>query len=666
MGVVDKFKSLIGRNGTKQDALAIVPSSYAHDNAQKSRTAIRPSYYRTRIDWNPGDDRSVLSTAEGGTLGRVTQFVEAMLGDGVISGSMQTLTSGLIGLPMVITGCAATMEALDGGGFWKYHPRPTVTRIILWGILLGLGLGEYVKDPKTGKVTLTFVSPMDLTWERDNDTGLQNLYINGPNERTLVTPGNGRWFIFAPWGLQDFWTYGKWRPCGKAWLDKVAAEEQRTVFGGRHALGLTWVERPKDESRVDDANALCEFIASSPTPPVFHVETDWKVNHTAIGGEGYEQWTNTKEEANADIAIALTGQTVTSGQGSSGGWSKGDIHELVKQTIIDDYADALAAAFNECGMPLIDEIHGAKGTTVKFLTAPEKDKEAIGKSMASFGDGAAKANAVLSGIGKRVAIEKMATAAGIELEDTEKSYSVTSICGIGVVIEAEPGSYRSGLDENGIPWSSHMGSTAYGFIPETEGLDGDALDVFVGPDRRAKTLFVLKQVRHDDDSALDELKLFLGFRSLEAAKAEWMRIVGRPELDGGWNVGDLDMLRSFFAANKFKPQAPALAPVVDGGEPAPTVNVAAAEAGPDIEDVVDASEEPMDPSDVPAREDSIQLAADMTAHKLPRCEHKRVNECLKCGIERVRGVEIGPNGKPAGFKIAWRAIGSLAPTSETV
>ena len=48
----------------------------------------------------------------------------------------------------------------------------------------------------------------------------------------------------------------------------------------------------------------------------------------------------------------------------------------------------------------------------------------------------------------------------------------------------------------------------------------------------------------------------------------------------------------------------------------------------------------------------------MTLHKIDRCEHNRVNECEKCGVERVRGVLVGEDGKPAGWKIAWRAISS--------
>lgn len=50
-----------------------------------------------------------------------------------------------------------------------------------------------------------------------------------------------------------------------------------------------------------------------------------------------------------------------------------------------------------------------------------------------------------------------------------------------------------------------------------------------------------------------------------------------------------------------------------------------------------------------------ELADAMTAAGIPRCEHGYINRCPKCGIERARGFEMGPDGKPI-WKIAWRPI----------
>jgi phage-related protein (TIGR01555 family) len=59
-----------------------------------------------------------------------------------------------------------------------------------------------------------------------------------------------------------------------------------------------------------------------------------------------------------------------------------------------------------------------------------------------------------------------------------------------------------------------------------------------------------------------------------------------------------------------------------------------------------------------------QLAAQMTEHGVARClDHNKPNRCLLCGVERVRSVVIGPDGKPMS-PITWRRIGAPMPVLE--
>lgn len=71
----------------------------------------------------------------------------------------------------------------------------------------------------------------------------------------------------------------------------------------------------------------------------------------------------------------------------------------------------------------------------------------------------------------------------------------------------------------------------------------------------------------------------------------------------------------------------------------------------------------IDPEDEPTEDHAAALAAEMTEYGIDRCEHGRTNRCPLCGVERVRGVVPGESGKPAGWKLAWRAI-EQAPTNE--
>jgi len=63
-------------------------------------------------------------------------------------------------------------------------------------------------------------------------------------------------------------------------------------------------------------------------------------------------------------------------------------------------------------------------------------------------------------------------------------------------------------------------------------------------------------------------------------------------------------------------------------------------------------------SDTPTIDEVItRLCAKMTEHGVDRCEHGTVNRCTKCGIERVRDFEPGPDGTPV-WTVRWRPIGT--------
>lgn len=93
------------------------------------------------------------------------------------------------------------------------------------------------------------------------------------------------------------------------------------------------------------------------------------------------------------------------------------------------------------------------------------------------------------------------------------------INGFDVTIEQPAGSVRSGKDANGKEWSVTMNNT-YGYIRGTEGVDGDHIDVFLGPDMSSDMVYVVDQV--NTDGSFDEHKVMMGFPSLEDARSAYL------------------------------------------------------------------------------------------------------------------------------------------------
>lgn len=90
----------------------------------------------------------------------------------------------------------------------------------------------------------------------------------------------------------------------------------------------------------------------------------------------------------------------------------------------------------------------------------------------------------------------------------------THFQGIPISVDRPKGFRMSGITEKGDPWTREY-KYDYGFIPKTDGGDGDGIDVFIGPDKTDEETYWAFQTK--EDGSFDEYKVFLGFGSIGAA-----------------------------------------------------------------------------------------------------------------------------------------------------
>lgn len=91
--------------------------------------------------------------------------------------------------------------------------------------------------------------------------------------------------------------------------------------------------------------------------------------------------------------------------------------------------------------------------------------------------------------------------------------------GLNITIENPKGSIRSGIGEDGKPWSSSLGAD-YGYIKRTTGADGEQVDVYVGPNHTAPYVWLIDQAG-STPGEFDEHKALLGFLSEALALAAY-------------------------------------------------------------------------------------------------------------------------------------------------
>ena len=96
-----------------------------------------------------------------------------------------------------------------------------------------------------------------------------------------------------------------------------------------------------------------------------------------------------------------------------------------------------------------------------------------------------------------------------------------TIDGFDISIENPRGSVRSGVDEKGNEWSVTMHDT-YGYIRNTESVDGDHIDIFLSDHigNWNGSVFVVDQVK--PDGSFDEHKVMYGFDTEEEAREAYL------------------------------------------------------------------------------------------------------------------------------------------------
>lgn len=132
--------------------------------------------------------------------------------------------------------------------------------------------------------------------------------------------------------------------------------------------------------------------------------------------------------------------------------------------------------------------------------------------------------------------------------------------GFDISIENSKGSYREGKDKSGKAWHCKM-YYDYGYIRRTEGVDGDHVDVYLGPDKNSKYVYIVHQVKIDNGE-YDEDKCMIGFDSEDAAKKAYLKQYANPRFLGAISAVPLEMFREKVFDKKGKPVVPDAAKLV--------------------------------------------------------------------------------------------------------
>jgi len=101
-----------------------------------------------------------------------------------------------------------------------------------------------------------------------------------------------------------------------------------------------------------------------------------------------------------------------------------------------------------------------------------------------------------------------------KMQDPDTVKKIEDFQGLRIKIDRPKGFVMRGKDAAGKEWVRTY-QVDYGFLPKTDGGDGEGLDVFLGPARDASTAFWITQSKAD--GSFDEYKLVLGAKTRNEA-----------------------------------------------------------------------------------------------------------------------------------------------------
>lgn len=100
---------------------------------------------------------------------------------------------------------------------------------------------------------------------------------------------------------------------------------------------------------------------------------------------------------------------------------------------------------------------------------------------------------------------------------------------LNISIENRAGSYRYWYDSAADREGKTLQKYPYGYIRLTEGMDGDHVDCYVGPNHDAKNVYVITTNKAPEFKEEDEQKCMLGFDSAAEAKQAFLQHYDNPK-----------------------------------------------------------------------------------------------------------------------------------------
>ncbi|NUP08442.1 MAG: DUF935 family protein [Polyangiaceae bacterium] len=277
----------------------------------------REPHFRSYTEWTPQLIRSVLPRVDGGgELRWAADLFDAVLGDDRAKSVFETRTGGLLGSPLEFEESTAghrtkrkqALKALEAQeDWWFLCPEDELSRLVTWGLGVGAGFATlenwHENKDHGGRLvaTLKVWHPRWFKWDHEQQSWFA---WTTANQWEKVTPGDGRWVVYTPYGKSRPWAYGLWRGLSVLWLLKVYALRDIGLFSELHGTPA-WVLTGEPDFKK--RKALADLFLDLARNPAVALPPNVKAELLEAKADTWEVFTAQVELANRGFAVAVVG-----------------------------------------------------------------------------------------------------------------------------------------------------------------------------------------------------------------------------------------------------------------------------------------------------------------------------------------------------------------------
>src|SRR5579859_520012 len=296
-------------------------------------------------DWTKAEVDDALRTHELGQFMMAAMLADAMTRDDTFDAVLGARILGLLGLPRKIEPSneidprrgRKVARTIDEH-FDRIFPRSTLAELLKWGILLGFALAQiiwHVDEDGTEWIPELQVWHPSFVYYRFDLRQYVVLTTEGP---VYVTPGDGQWLLYTPFGSNRGWMTGALRSLAIPWLARIFTWRDWLRWCELYSLGVRKAIAPAGAGE-DDKGRFFEQVSA------LGAETTVLLTQTATGekfdldvlfpsgtgsADGFERLMSKCESR---MAIRILGQNLTT-EVKSGSLAAARVHENVKLDLI--------------------------------------------------------------------------------------------------------------------------------------------------------------------------------------------------------------------------------------------------------------------------------------------------------------------------------------------